>query len=55
MKKGCFCFAVALFFVVLFCSCSVTKQTDITGRAVVITTDTTYIHHTGNISFATKR
>ena len=32
-------------------SCSVSRQSVIDGKATIITTDTTFIHHSGNITF----
>lgn len=35
-------------------SCTVTRTSDIKGRAVIVTTDTTVIHHSGSIKFPKK-
>lgn len=35
-------------------SCSVQKETSISGKAIIVTTDTTYIHHSGFISYPKK-
>ena len=32
-------------------SCSVTRTSDIDGRAVIVTVDTTIIHHSGTVKF----
>lgn len=41
----------AYFGVSTLTSCSVQRSTDIQGRAVIVTTDTTVINHTGTIKF----
>lgn len=35
-------------------SCTVTRTSDIKGRAVIITTDTTVVDHSGAIKFSSK-
>lgn len=35
-------------FLVSFCSCAVTHQTETKGKTTVITTDTTVVYHSGN-------
>lgn len=37
--------------VVALTSCSVTKDTNIVGKATIVTTDTTYIYHNTFIKF----
>lgn len=44
----------SFFGVTAYTSCTVTRSTDIQGRAVVVTTDTTVINHTGTINFPRK-
>lgn len=39
------------FGVTSFTSCTVTRTSDIQGRAVIVTTDTTVINHSGTIRF----
>ena len=45
-----FCWAV-LFLSAILQSCSVQRETASSGRAVIITTDTTYIYHGGTVKF----
>lgn len=40
------------FGVTSFTSCTVTRSSDIQGRAVIVTTDTTVINHSGSIKFS---
>ena len=42
------------FGVTSFTSCTVTRSSDIQGRAVIVTTDTTVINHSGSIQFPKK-
>ena len=35
-------------------SCTVTRETNAVGKAVIVTTDTTVINHTGSIKFPKK-
>ena len=42
------------FGVTSFTSCTVTRSSDIKGRAVIVTTDTTVINHSGTINFPKK-
>ena len=42
------------FGVTSFTSCTVTRSSDIQGRAVIVTTDTTVINHSGTINFPKK-
>lgn len=39
------------FGVTSFTSCTVTRSSDIQGRAVIVTTDTTVINHSGTVKF----
>lgn len=39
------------FGVTSFTSCTVTRTSDVQGRAVIVTTDTTVIDHSGTIKF----
>lgn len=45
-----FCWAV-LFLSAILQSCSVQRETASSGKAVIITTDTTYIYHGGTVKF----
>lgn len=45
-----FCWAV-LFLSAILQSCSVQRDTTSSGKAVIITTDTTYIYHGGTVKF----
>ena len=45
-----FCLAV-LFLSALLQGCSVQRDTTSSGKAVIITTDTTYIYHGGTVKF----
>ena len=45
-----FCWAV-LFLSALLQGCSVQRDTTSSGKAVIITTDTTYIYHGGTVKF----
>lgn len=42
---------VLLFLPAILQSCSVQRETESSGRAVIITTDTTYIYHGGTVKF----
>lgn len=42
---------VLLFLPAIFQSCSVQRDTTSSGKAVIITTDTTYIYHGGTVKF----
>ena len=42
---------VMLFLPVILQSCSVQRDTTSSGKAVIITTDTTYIYHGGTVKF----
>lgn len=42
------------FGVTSFTSCTVTRTSDVQGRAVIVTTDTTVIDHSGTIKFSKK-
>lgn len=42
---------VLLFLPVILQSCSVQRDTTSSGKAVIITTDTTYIYHGGTVKF----
>lgn len=42
---------VLLFLPVILQSCSVQRDTISSGKAVIITTDTTYIYHGGTVKF----
>ena len=42
---------VLLFLPAILQSCSVQRETASSGRAVIITTDTTYIYHGGTVKF----
>lgn len=42
---------VMLFLPVILQSCSVQRDTISSGKAVIITTDTTYIYHGGTVKF----
>lgn len=42
---------VLLFLPVILQSCSVQRETASSGKAVIITTDTTYIYHGGTVKF----
>lgn len=47
-----FAFCVAVLYVsALLQSCSVQRETASSGKAVIITTDTTYIYHGGAVKF----
>ena len=35
-------------------SCTVTRSSDVDGRAVIVTTDTTVINHSGTFKFPKK-
>lgn len=42
---------VLLFLPAIFQSCSVQRESTSSGKAVIITTDTTYIYHGGTVKF----
>lgn len=42
---------VLLFLPAIFQSCSVQRESASSGKAVIITTDTTYIYHGGTVKF----
>ena len=44
----------AYFGVSAMTSCTVTRMSDIKGRAVIVTTDTTVVNHSGVIKFSSK-
>lgn len=44
----------AYFGVTSMTSCTVHRSSDIQGRAVIVTTDTTVINHSGSIKFPKK-
>ena len=47
-----FAFCVAVLFIsALLQGCSVQRETASSGKAVIITTDTTYIYHGGTVKF----
>lgn len=45
-------FICAMFiFAAIFGACSVQRQSESAGKATIITTDTTYIYHSGAVKF----
>lgn len=56
--KGIVFFIIVLlgFYIVLTltASCSIHRKAEITGKAIVITIDTTTIHHQGNLELKTN-
>lgn len=44
----------AYFGVSAMTSCTITRTSDIKGRAVIVTTDTTVVNHSGTIKFSSK-